>query len=148
MDKPDDLQQKLKQRPQSVAFRRQVGRWILLPLVLGLLVLGLIIALFSANQVGSFSAWADVSLIFLLIPVCLSGLLVLAVLAGLVYLFIMIITWIPQPAYQIELALRRVDRAVQRVSRVVSRPFMFPSAIAAAFTQVFRSIASIFQQSD
>jgi hypothetical protein len=146
MDNTNSFQPNLDERPQAKAYRKQVRIWIFLPLLLGILVIVLLIAMLWVNQAGSFSLWADITLIFILVPFFIMGMILLIVSAGLVYAIALLIGWIPQPAYQIEAALTRVDRLVRRYTRMIARPFMLPSAIAAAWMELVRSIASIFQK--
>ncbi|HNK63109.1 MAG TPA: hypothetical protein PKL78_01095 [Anaerolineales bacterium] len=69
--------------------RRQLGRQIILPVVLSALLLAGVTVLVSVatfKQGGDVGRWAAVSTIWVIIPILLGGLIVLAILAGLIYL--------------------------------------------------------------
>ncbi|MCX6058495.1 MAG: hypothetical protein NTW69_10135 [Chloroflexi bacterium] len=78
--------------PEHYSFlqhRRQVTRQIILPVVISaLLMLGLIvlISLVTFKSAGDVSRWAAVSTIWIIIPILLTGLIILALLIGLIYL--------------------------------------------------------------
>jgi uncharacterized membrane protein len=72
-----------------IQHRRQVNRQIILPVVISaLLMIGLIvlICVSTFNQGGDVGRWAAISTIWIVIPVMLVGLIVLALLIGLIYL--------------------------------------------------------------
>lgn len=69
--------------------RKQVVRQIVIPVVLAaLLMIGLIVLIsFAAfNQGGDVGRWAAISTIWIIIPVMMVGILLLALLIGLIYL--------------------------------------------------------------
>lgn len=69
--------------------RKQVVRQVILPVVIAsLLLIGLIvlICLATFNQGGDVGRWAAISTIWIVIPILLVGLILLALLIGLIYL--------------------------------------------------------------
>lgn len=72
-----------------IQHRRQVTRQIILPVVISaLLMIGLIvlICLATFNQGGDVGRWAAISTIWIVIPIMIIGIIVLALLIGLIYL--------------------------------------------------------------
>jgi uncharacterized membrane protein len=72
-----------------IQHRRQVTRQIVLPVVISaLLMIGMIvlICLATFNQGGDVGRWAAISTIWIVIPLILAGLIILALLIGLIYL--------------------------------------------------------------
>lgn len=68
--------------------RNQVVKQIILPVVLSVLVLVALIAWISIatfKQGGDVGRWAAISTIWVVIPMLLGGLIVLAILGGLIY---------------------------------------------------------------
>jgi hypothetical protein len=69
--------------------RKQRTNQIILPVILSALVLVGIVVLVSVatfNQGGDVGRWAAISTIWIIIPMLLGGLIVLAILGGLIYL--------------------------------------------------------------
>jgi hypothetical protein len=81
------------QLPQSEHYsylrhRKQVMRQIILPVTLSALVLVAMVVWISIatfNQGGDVGRWAAISTIWIIIPTLLGGLIVLAILGGLIY---------------------------------------------------------------
>ena len=79
--------------------RKQVVRQVILPVVISaLLMIGLIvlICLATFNQGGDVGRWAAISTIWIVIPVMIGGLLVLAILGGLIYLMALALGALPK----------------------------------------------------
>ena len=79
--------------------RKQVVRQVILPVVISaLLMIGLIvlICLATFNQGGDVGRWAAISTIWIVIPVMIAGLLVLAILGGLIYLMALALGALPK----------------------------------------------------
>jgi len=78
--------------------RRQVMRQVILPVVLASLVMvGMIVLISYAtfNQGGDVGRWAAISTMWILIPVMAAGILLLAVLIGLIYLLALALGYLP-----------------------------------------------------
>ncbi len=79
--------------------RKQVVRQVFLPVVISaLLMIGLIVLIWLAtfNQGGDVGRWAAISTIWIVIPVMIAGLLVLAILGGLIYLMALALGALPK----------------------------------------------------
>jgi len=90
-DKRPDLAERLKSKPAHYSYlkhRNQVMRQIILPVALSALVLIAIVVWVSIatfSQGGDVGRWAAISTIWVIIPMLLGGLVVLAILGGLIY---------------------------------------------------------------
>lgn len=90
-NKLPDLAERLKTKPEHYSYlkhRNQVMRQIVLPVALSALVLVAIVVWVSYatfNQGGDVGRWAAISTIWVVIPMLLGGLVVLAILGGLIY---------------------------------------------------------------
>jgi hypothetical protein len=88
-------------RPEHYSYmrhRRQIVRQIILPVVLSaVLMIALIvwICLATFNQGGDVGRWAAISTMWIVTPVMFVGLIVLALLGGLIYLMIRILRGLP-----------------------------------------------------
>lgn len=106
--------------------RAQTAWQIYLPLIMGLIIAVAFAALAGFASAEGASRWADISLIFLIIPVVMMTLLVLAFTAGLIYVVVKLLQIIPVYSYQaldfIQLVSRRIhkgaDLAVEPILRV------------------------------
>jgi uncharacterized membrane protein len=88
-------------RPEHYSYklhRKQRTTQIILPVVISAILLIAMIVLISLstfNSGGDVSRWAAVSTIWIIIPVLLAGLIVLAILIGLVYLMARALSALP-----------------------------------------------------
>lgn len=86
-----ELAERLKTPPAHYSYlkhRRQMMRQVLLPVVLSALVLvGMVvwISIATFKQGGDVGRWAAISTIWVIIPMLLGGLVVLAILGALIY---------------------------------------------------------------
>ncbi len=118
--------------PMTQQKHRQEVLWqVTLPLILGggLILATAILAVWAGvTHRGDVSLWADISLIWLILPWLLFTLIFIAVLAGLVYAVTKMIAGFPPLAYRIQGGFRRAslltrsyaDRLVEPVLRVNS----------------------------
>ena len=100
-NKLHDLAERLKTKPEHYSYlkhRNQVMRQIVLPVALSALVLVAIVVWVSYatfNQGGDVGRWAAISTIWVIIPMLLGGLVVLAILGGLIYLMARLLSALP-----------------------------------------------------
>jgi hypothetical protein len=106
--------------------RRQVFWQVTIPLVLGLLlILGLAVWTVIAVADGeSVSLWADISLIYLILPTMLMALIPLLLIAALAYGIIWLNNNLPPYARQAQDAFIRVRVSVQKISDQVVKPII------------------------
>ncbi len=79
-------------------YRKQVLRQVILPVVISaLLMIGLIVLICVAtfSQGGDVGRWAAISTIWIVIPIIFTGLIVLAILVGLIYLMARALSGLP-----------------------------------------------------
>lgn len=97
------------------------------------------------GAIGTASAFADASTVFLLIPVIILGLLFtlvcLALSVGLGYL----IGWLPGPIRKGWEALIRVESGVRRGADVAALPMISAKGAWASLKAMVDSVASIFR---
>lgn len=115
-----DLSRQLHKRERTRIYWLE----IYLPVLAGLLILAGLIFLVWRVGFGSASAWADVSLVFLLPLVMLCGLvpmvLVLALVAAMAYLT----PKIPEPMQQAREFMEQLNGRVRTWSYRIERPFI------------------------
>lgn len=135
-----DIQQRaaqFKRNPKTHAeHRRQVFWQITLPLVIGsLVVLGtLAVIIFSATQpVTDLSRWADISLIWLILPSLILALIILAILVALVVLITYVMRVIPRYALIVQLYIELAKDKLNKVFNFSVEPLLRIKTIWAAF---------------
>jgi hypothetical protein len=133
-------------RPKpSPRYLRQIWLQIYLPLFVGLLVLIGMVILLRRGGVGTASAWADASTVFLLIPVILLGFLftlaLIAFAVGMGYL----IGWLPGPIRKGWEILIQIRSGARRGADMVARPIVSARGVWAALRAAVESVTSIFR---
>lgn len=87
--------------PQHYSYlkhRKQVVRQIILPVVIAavlMVALIVLISLVTFNSNGDVGRWAAISTIWIIIPAILAGLILLAILVGLIYLMARALSALP-----------------------------------------------------
>jgi hypothetical protein len=133
-------------RPRpSPQYLRQIWLQIYLPLFVGLVALIGLVFFLRGSAVGSAGAWADTSMVFLLIPVILLGFLFtlacIAVAVGLGYL----IGWLPGPIRRGWEILLRVNSGIRRGADLAARPIVSAKGVWASMRAGVDSVTSIFR---
>jgi len=122
------------------AHRRQFWLQIFLPVILAVI---LIIAVAAIMGVAAFGAngdsprWAAISTIWLLIPVMIFGLLLLAILFGLVYLLARTLHVLPSYTSTAQYYINRAASEIKRFSDMATRPVIFLEGIKASLKTFF-----------
>jgi len=120
--------------------RRQFWWQILLPIILAvvlIVVVAVLMSIATLNGTGDSARWAAISTIWLLIPVMFFGLLLLAILVGLVYLLARTLHVAP-PYFSLALTyVNRAASAIKNFSNAVVKPFIFLDSLGASLKAVF-----------
>jgi uncharacterized membrane protein len=126
--------------PSYQNHRRQFWLQIFLPMILAVL---LIVAMAVATSVAAFGengaspVWAAISTIWLVIPVMFFGLVLLAILAGLVYLLARGLQVLPPYTSKAQYYVDRAASEVKRFSDMATKPVMFLEGIVASLKAIF-----------
>jgi len=123
--------------PTYRAHRRQTFWQILLPVIVTTLVLlaaGLLLAL-RGGAAGA-SLWADVALIWLILPAMVFGLLILALLGGLIYLAARVLKGTPPVAAKVQHFFHLAERAMAQVTEKIVQPVLWVEEIKAALRRL------------
>lgn len=117
-------------------YRRQARLQIYLPLAVILILVVAGGVLLWPGSAPAARAYADAALVFLILPVLLFGFIVLALVVGGVYLLVLLLRRLPEPAYRVQLVLGRVERKVRQGADMAARPMVRLSAIWAALRAI------------
>ena len=129
-------------------FRKQSRLQIALPFGIGVLLIAAVIVSATLTSFGSFSGWADASLILLIIPTMVMGILLLAILAGLAYLVFRLIGAIPGPAARLRELSERLAHRSKTGGESVARVVMIPRSATAAVRAGWQAFFSIFRKNE
>ncbi|HLE23830.1 MAG TPA: hypothetical protein VI701_05925 [Anaerolineales bacterium] len=127
------------------AFRRQVRREVYLPIALAVLAILLLVTVVIFVQYGTSSAWADMALVLLAVPVAVLLVVLTAVLGGAIYLMLLLIREVPTVTSTLQDGADRLEGAVRRGSDAAVQPIFAPAGVAAALAELGRSVRSIFR---
>jgi hypothetical protein len=132
---------RLRNQRTAALIRRDVIWQIGLPLaVAGLIVLVLVVLLILPVGAPARSVWADISLIFLIIPTGLMGLVVLALFVGLVWVMLKVLRELPYYAKKaqdfVALATYRVNLVATKIANVILSIRSFSAGVRKAAANV------------
>lgn len=122
------------------AHRKQVFWQITVPLVIAALIILALAVLVSTGNSQSASLWADISLIWLIIPVMVVSLIFLVVLAGLVYAVIWLVRILPGYALQAQNFMVMIANQVERLGNAIVEPILRINAFLASIQALRRSL--------
>ena len=125
--------------------RRQVRTQIYLPLILGLLFNAALVIILISTNFGTVSAWADVSMILLIIPTGIMGVIVLAAFLLLTYGIFRLRHALVIPLRQAYLYLEQFGGGVMRVTDAMTRPWIKLNANFAAVGAFFTGLSKFFE---
>lgn len=118
--------------------RRQFLWQILLPVVMAS-VLILVAAVFTGrSNTGQVRLWADISIVWLLIPLMLLGVFVFILLAGLIYLLSRLLKATPKHASRIQKFFWQVNQEARRATNLIIKPVMMLKRVAALLKSIFK----------
>lgn len=120
--------------------RGRTWLWIGLPLFLGLLIIAGLVAAVLTSGFGSSRVWADVSLIFVLLPLCVLGLIPFLLLIAVSYGTARLIGWLPEPMKQLERVMERVKVQSREGSQLAVRPVIAWRGIMATIEAFMRGL--------
>ena len=131
-------------KPEHLSYtrhRKQTINQIVLPIVLSALVMIALIVLISLATFradGDVSRWAAISTIWIVIPVMLAGLIVLAILIGLVYLMARGLQVIPTYTGLAQNYVAKARWYITRGANMLVKPFFVIEGWSASIREFFR----------
>lgn len=129
---PRNLQTKEKHR-------KEVFWQITFPLIFGGLVViaGCILLVMVVSKGNDISVGADMSLVFVLIPTMLMGIIPLAILAGMAFGVIKLIQVLPPLFFKLQQGLKTVSAKLTTVSDKAASPFINAEGVKAMIKTLF-----------
>jgi hypothetical protein len=114
------------------AHRRQVLWQVILPLVLGVVIVLVFAVLASLAGDAEASLWADISIIFLLIPLMAVSLLFVLLFSGMVYVLLRLLRIIPSYARKAQVLAFKVEQRARKVANLAAEPILRYHSFVAA----------------
>ena len=144
--KIDSMKSQLsKDHPSYQNHRRQFWLQIFLPLIVAVLLMlavAVITSVAAFGQNGDAPRWAAISTIWLVIPVMFFGLVLLAILGGLVYLLARTLQVLPPYTSKAQYYVDRGTSEVKRFSDMAAEPVLFIEGIIARLKAIIGQISS------
>ena len=120
--------------------RRQVLWQITLPFVFGVVVFLVLAVLTGLSGVGEVSRWADVSTIWLIIPVLFVGLIFLAILGGLIFAVIWLVRNLPRYALKLQNIFALIEAKTRQASDAAVEPILRAQSFSASVKALRRNL--------
>jgi hypothetical protein len=120
--------------------RKQVLWQITIPLVIGAVIILILAVLVTTGSPQTASLWADISLVWLIIPVMIVSLILLVLLAGLAYAVIWLVRTIPGYAMQAQNFMIMIASQVEKLGNVIVEPILRLNAFLASLQVLSRSL--------
>jgi hypothetical protein len=122
------------------AHRSQVLWQITIPLVIAAIVILVLAVLAATGSPQGASLWADIALIWLIIPVMIASLILLVLLAGLAYAVTWLVRTIPGYAMRAQNFMIMATSQVERLGDVIVEPILRVNAILASLQALGHSL--------
>lgn len=109
---------------------------ITLPLAIGVFVLLIFSILVVLGENSTVRRWADISMIWLIIPVMFFTFLGMLLLAGMVYMTVYLVIELPFLSYRLLIKLRVLQAAIRKFSDRLVEPFLRVESFKASMQAV------------
>ena len=120
--------------------RREVFRQITLPLIIALVVIAVLVGLTVTASAAGASRWADISLIWLIMPVLVVSLIFLILLSGITYGLIRLIGVLPRYALQVQDFFVLLHFQIARLNDKITQPVIKLHATSASVKSLLRRV--------
>jgi hypothetical protein len=123
------------------AYKRSVLRQVTLPTLIGLLVLIALVAIViyaGASGDAQVSRWADISLIWILLPCTLFALLILLFLLALTIGLTRLLSILPAYTYRLQLLIFRIQAGIESGTNKVAAPILKLNSLLASARKLLR----------
>jgi hypothetical protein len=122
----------------SPATRRHIRRGITLPLFIGFILLATFVVVIIVLGFGGIGVWADVSLVFIIFPMLLVGLLILIFLSAVLYGVWRLSAWALSPLQRAQTYAARAVHITRRSMDLTAKPVIVLSGLAAGLARIGR----------
>jgi hypothetical protein len=120
------------------AHRRGLIWQILIPIVIALLFVIATSVLVATGENETASLWADISMIWLLIPLLFFSSIFLIILAGIIYGMAMLLKATPIYTQKLYKLIRLLTQKIETVADEIAKPIFFVEGISASIKRFFQ----------
>ena len=126
-------------KAKSYQAHRRNFLWQILVPMLVVLILVVIASVFTAiRPPATASLWADISTIWVLIPLLIFALITLLILAGLIYGMAKLLNITPIYTQKLYLFIRRVTEKAANAADASAKPIFFVEELSASIRSIFK----------
>jgi hypothetical protein len=121
--------------------QQEVFRQITLPLAIGVVIIlaaAVAVVVSAGRGVGDVGAWADVSLIWLIVPGMVFVFILLALTAGVAYAVTRLLGVVPSFARQVQDFFLLVQYRVEKIADTAAEPVLRLGAVKASWRSLWR----------
>lgn len=152
MEKPTAIKASgYKDRSCYQRHQKQKFWQIMLPVILGILLVLVLIALVILTAVGGdpsgqVSVWADTSLIWMILPVMAFAVVSVLILGGLIYLLAKLLKIVPAYTSLVQNYAELIAAWVKYIANKIVSPFIAVKSAQAATSKFFEKLLAFFHQ--
>ncbi len=125
-------------RPSIHRHKRQFAWQILVPAIVAALIIIAAAVFVITRGTSTDRVAADISVMWLIIPVVVMLLVLLALVAGLIYGTAMLTRIIPQYSVKVQDFLKAVERGTRKMADGTAKPFFWIDETGAALKRIFK----------
>jgi hypothetical protein len=127
-----------KETPSYKIHKRQLTWQILMPMFLIILAMGVACIFITTGRIGQARLLADISVIWLLAPLMIFGLLLFVLLVGLIFALAQALKLIPGYSIRAQQLFYRLKRGIKRAADLSVAPLFWVKSAAAALSRLTR----------
>jgi hypothetical protein len=142
------ISESANQNPKVTVSHRSFILQVVLPLTVGVLILAVGIVMLWQAGIGTASAWADASLIFILLPWLCVGFVPLILFAAMWYGVFRLTAWLPDPLRKGKKYLDQGGDYLRKGTDFAVKPIFVVKGVWAVVIAFFRGLGSIIGFSD
>jgi ethanolamine transporter EutH len=122
------------------AYRRDLKWQIIAPMVVVLILVIAASVAVAVAPAASASRWADVSTIWLLIPLMIFAFVALIIVIGLIYAMTKLLQITPVYTEKLYLLVRLLGLKAEKIADASTKPIFFVEGVAASVQQVIKNM--------
>lgn len=108
----------------QAAHRREVLRQVTIPFVFFLLAIVVLIGVLVTNGIGTAESWAQISTIFLILPLLILALIALGIVGAAVYAITQLLSLLPPYARLTQQAITRLEEQIESGADISVEPLL------------------------
>ncbi len=120
------------------AHRRDFIWQIIVPIMLALILVIAASVVAATSPAAAASLWADISIIWLLIPALFFAFILFIILGGLIYAMAMLLKVTPIYIHKLYGLIRLLTQKIENAADAIAKPIFFAEGISASIKKIFQ----------